>query len=242
MGDVGGNNPQVLAVPWPFLIMAVLGCRLVQSRGSRGGTQSCRFSSLPFSFSSSGLAPIELSPCCSLGLKSEVVRTVGGLQGLPHGRGLPQFENVAASLPAWVGVRETIQVDASLKVDTSLYSLHSRMRKEGHAWHLSWDFPGRRAELSVTASPGERRLSVPAGPAAHSVSCCRALPAFPTYPLLPPLSLPLALRVKGVTIQCGPGPLRLLRGYYFLSLETCGCLPKEAWTGVKPETNKPVKV
>lgn len=116
MGDVGGN-PQVLAVPWPFLIMAVLGYRLIQSRGSR---QSCRFSSLPFSFSSSGLAPIELSPFCSLGLKSEVVRTVESLQGLPHGRGLPRFENVAASLPAWVGVRETIQVDASLKADASL--------------------------------------------------------------------------------------------------------------------------
>lgn len=181
MGDVGSNNPQVLAVPWPFVIMAVVGCRLVQSRGSRGGTQFCRFSSLPFSYSSSVLAPIELSPCCRLGLESEVVRTVGSLQGLPHGRGLPWFENVAASLPSWVGVRETIQVDASLKADASLYSLHSRMRKECHAWHLSWNFPGRRAELSVPASPGEG--SVLAGPAAHSVSCCRALPAFPTCTL-----------------------------------------------------------
>lgn len=66
--------------------------------------------------------------------------------------------------------------------DTSLYSLHSRMRKEGHAWHLGCDFPGRRAKLSSHCEPWTR-LSVLAGPAVQSVSCCRALPTSPTCTL-----------------------------------------------------------
>lgn len=84
------------------------------------------FPPLPFLFSSSGLAPIELSPCCSLGLKSEVVRTGGSCRVYHTWEDHPQYENVAASLLAWLGVRETIQVDASLKADASLYSLHSK--------------------------------------------------------------------------------------------------------------------
>lgn len=159
------------------------------------------------------------------------------------GEALPQFENVAASLPAWLGVRETIQVDASLKADASLYSLCSRIRKEGHAWHLSWDFPGRRAELSITVSPGQGSPCwLGQLPAVSSVAePCPPLPPAPSF--LPPSSLPLALRVKGVAIQCGPSPLKATLWILFFKYGNMQVPSRRGldWC-IKPETNKLVKV
>lgn len=137
--------------------MACSGGRFVQSRGSRGCNQSCPLFSLSFFFAPPpALPPWNFLPAAAWASNSEAVRTVGAAGLTTHGRAspvqprrLPQFGNMAAPLPAWLGVRETFQVDASLKADTSLYPLHYGMRKGGHSWHLGCDFPGRRAERSL---------------------------------------------------------------------------------------------
>lgn len=141
------RNPQVLGVPWLFETMALLGCRFVGSRRSRGYKQSCWISPRrPFllSFSSHSLSTVELSPCCSLGL--EFLGCAEAARFSKHGSTIsppsPVWEfGSSFNCLAWgKGSRSR-----SLKADSPLWS---RMRKERHAWHFSWVFPGRKAELS----------------------------------------------------------------------------------------------
>lgn len=99
------------------------------------------FPTLPFSLTlfSHSLSTVELSLCCSLGLKFLGCAEAAGF--FKHGSAspvpslhLPQFENLAVHSTAWLEVRETIEVEVSKQ--TPLYGLYFRMRKERHAWHF----------------------------------------------------------------------------------------------------------
>lgn len=225
-----GRNPQVLGVPWSFETMA-LGCRFVGSRRSRGHKQSCWISPrLPFllSFSSHSLSTVELFPCCSLGLKflgcAEAARFFkhGSASPVPPLH-LPQFENLAVPSTAWLGVRETIEVEVSKQ--TPLY---------GPGWGRSVML-GTSVEFSlggklnwavtVNSGPGSLRIifSVPAELATETVSCCRALPTSPSASFSSPT---VVIAANGQRQMYGPGPLRLLSGCYFLNMGHAGAFPK----------------
>lgn len=119
----------------------------------------------------------------------------------------------------------------NLKADSPLYSLHSRMRKEGYAWHFSWVFPERKAELSSHCEPGARLsknylfcTGWTSDWDSHAAEPCPPPPSVPSSPTV-------VIAAKGQRQMYGSGPQATFWMLFF-KYGTCRCLSKEAWTGI----------